>query len=124
MPGMLVTVLAPSGHAKTALLTQILIAAATPSLDLTGGSQPSAFFSMEMRAMDIARRKLAADLAITTRAQRSGDITEGEFRNLKAAAEYLRGLPILFDDRGPMTIEEIVTGLRRPRGCTAFALQV
>lgn len=114
MPGMLVTVLAPSGHAKTALLAQILAAAASPSLD-GSGSQASAFMSMEMRALEIARRKLAGELSITTRAQRSGDVTEGEFRNLKAATEYLRNLPIYFDDRGQMTPEEVVASLRKAK---------
>lgn len=112
MPGFLMTILAQSGHAKTALVTQILRAAATPSLDTAGG-QPSLFISMEMKALEIARRVMAADLGIETKQQRMGDVTEGQYRDIAAAAKFLSNLPIIFDDRGQMTIEEVATAIRK-----------
>src|SRR5262249_47261525 len=68
----IVTLLAPSGHGKTGLITQILKAAGTK--DTTWTPAPSLFMSLEMGAVDIARRILAGDTLISTTRQRAGEI--------------------------------------------------
>lgn len=111
MPGDLITVLAPSGHGKSALGAQILNRNAEASLDANRGV-PGLFLSMEMEGVQVARRQMASYSGIATRAQKAGEINEGEYTTLKSAAARLKRLPFYIDHSGRQKVSTITKKLR------------
>lgn len=111
MGGDLVTLAAPSGHGKTALVTQILCAAAQKSLDPTQG-KPAFFVSQEMQAAQIARRVMASWTRISTRKQRAGSIDISQFEALQDAARATASIRILFDESGRQKASSIARKAR------------
>lgn len=111
MGGDLITLAAPSGHGKTALVTQILCAAAQQSLDANRG-RPAFFVSQEMQAAQIARRVIASWTGISTRKQRAGEIDISQHDALVDAAKATAGIRILFDESGAQKASAIARKAR------------
>lgn len=111
MAGDLITIVAPSGHGKSAIASQILCAASLASLDTNRGA-PSFFVSLEMGAAAIARRVMASTTGVSTRKQRSGSVDISEYEALELAARATAHVKILFDEGGRQTFSQIARKAR------------
>lgn len=112
MPGDLVTLLGASGNGKSALAAQILMHNARPSLDTLQGGKAGLMFSLEMEAAQLARRMIAVETGVTSRAQRAGEILPAEFELMTDAAKRLAAHPILIDQTPAQTVARIVRKAR------------
>lgn len=112
MPGDLITILAASGHGKSALAAQILGHNAKPSLDAHSGEKPGLFFSMEMEGAQIARRHIAAETGISTRKQRAGEVLPAEFEQMADAAKRMSAHRIVIDETPRQTTTRLVRKAR------------
>lgn len=109
------------GMGKTSLATNIAFAAATRFLqDQADGidparsaGAPTAFFSLEMSADQLATRILAEVSEIPGEQIRSGKIGRSEFTRFARAADELSGLPLYIDDTPALTIAALRTRARR-----------
>ncbi len=109
------------GMGKTSLATNIAFAAATRFLqDQADGidparsaGAPTAFFSLEMSADQLATRILAEVSEIPGEQIRSGKIGRAEFTRFARAADELSGLPLYIDDTPALTIAALRTRARR-----------
>lgn len=119
MPGDLVTILAGSGHGKSALGAQILRHNAEGLLPA-----PGYFVSMEMAALQVVRRELAADTRISVRKQKTGEVSQGEYEYLRDTAAAIQNLPIYIDDAGRMKTSQIVKRLRAMRKKYGVAIAI
>ena len=97
MPGDLVTLLAPSHHGKTALLTQILCSVSNPSANVV---VPSYMIELEMTGLDIARRLIAQHGGVGVHLQESGRISEAQYEEMLTAAKNLARYPVVIDGGG------------------------
>lgn len=68
---------------------------------------PTAFFSLEMSAEQMAMRIFAAMTGIATENLRRGSLVEIDFQALREAQTELAGLPLHIDDRPALTVHEI-----------------
>jgi replicative DNA helicase len=110
-PGEVMTILAPSGAGKTALLMQILAHNATLTLDQSA-QRPGLMIQMEMQSVAIARRVLSQRSGVSVRAQKSGQVNELEFGRLYDGADALRELPVFIDAREVQTMGSIRATVR------------
>ena len=109
------------GMGKTSLATNIAFAAAQRfARDLEDGIEaaksagaPTAFFSLEMSADQLATRILAEQSGISSENLRMGKISQQEFRQLARAAAELQSLPLYIDDTPGLTIAALRTRARR-----------
>jgi len=74
---------------------------------------PTAFFSLEMSAEQMAMRIFAAITGIPTEAMRRGSLTEIDFAALRDAQQHLESIPLHIDDRPALTVHEIKTAAER-----------
>jgi replicative DNA helicase len=109
------------GMGKTALATNIAFAAAQRFVrdqedgiePAKSGGAPTAFFSLEMSADQLATRILAEQSGISSENLRMGKISQQEFRQLARAAGELATLPLYIDDTPGLTIAAIRARARR-----------
>jgi replicative DNA helicase len=109
------------GMGKTSLATNIAFAAAQRfARDVEDGIEPAksagaptAFFSLEMSADQLATRILAEQSGISSENLRMGKISQQEFRQLARAAAELQSLPLYIDDTPGLTIAALRTRARR-----------
>lgn len=111
MPGDLVTLIGPSGGGKSALAFQILCRNCEPSLDANRGGS-GFFLSQEMGGAQVARRVMATQTGISTRAQRGGEVLEAEYGFLRDSAARIKSIPVYVDDSGRQTTSRIIRKLR------------
>ena len=74
---------------------------------------PTAFFSLEMSADQLATRILAGEAEISSEALRSGKLSRDDFHNLSRASQRLAELPLYIDDTPALTIGALRTRARR-----------
>lgn len=107
------------GMGKTSLATNIAFNCAQAHLEhqRDGGpfnyGAPTAFFSLEMSADQLATRILAEQAEITSESLRSGKLTRDEFQKLSFASQKLAELPLFIDDTPALTIAALRTRARR-----------
>jgi replicative DNA helicase len=109
------------GMGKTSLATNIAFAASQRfARDIEDGIEaaksagaPTAFFSLEMSADQLATRILAEQSGISSENLRMGKISQQEFRQLARAAAELQSLPLYIDDTPGLTIAALRTRARR-----------
>ena len=118
-PSDLIIIAGRPGMGKTALATNMAFSAAQRYLrDKSDGIEkssgaPTAFFSLEMSADQLATRVLAEQSGISSENLRMGRISQHEFRDLARAAGTLEALPLYIDDTPALTIAAIRTRARR-----------
>ena len=107
------------GMGKTSLATNIAFNCAEAHLQWQndGGEfnygAPTAFFSLEMSADQLATRILAEQAEISSENLRSGKLTRDEFQKLSYASQRLATLPLYIDDTPALTIGALRTRARR-----------
>ncbi|SEB97430.1 DnaB-like helicase C-terminal domain-containing protein [Bradyrhizobium erythrophlei] len=112
--GTTVTLAAPSGHGKSALMAQILRDNAGPSLDDTS-IFPGFSLSLEMSAEQIAYRDIASLSGVAVKKQISGDFNQKEFLDIRRAKEQLESTKVWVQDRSRMTIKQIGNEFRKAK---------
>ncbi|WP_299733123.1 DnaB-like helicase C-terminal domain-containing protein [uncultured Tateyamaria sp.] len=99
-PASLVVLAAAPSIGKTAISTQIAFNIAKASLGdhprKTGGSV--GYFSLQLKAEQLAQRILAIESGVPVVNIQRGDITENEFRNYVEAAKMLENIPLFIND--------------------------
>ena len=107
------------GMGKTSLATNIAFNCAEEHLkwQRDGGEfnygAPTAFFSLEMSADQLATRILAEQSEVSSEALRSGTLTRDDFQKLSFASQRLAELPLYIDDTPALTIGALRTRARR-----------
>ena len=107
------------GMGKTSLATNIAFNCAAKHLEWErdGGpfnyGAPTAFFSLEMSADQLATRILAEQAEISSETLRSGKLSRDEFQELSRASQRLAKLPLYIDDTPALTIGALRTRARR-----------
>ncbi|MEO1490122.1 MAG: DnaB-like helicase C-terminal domain-containing protein, partial [Pseudomonadota bacterium] len=74
---------------------------------------PTAFFSLEMSADQLATRILAEQAEISSEALRTGKMSRGDFQKLSFASQRLAELPLYIDDTPALTIAALRNRARR-----------
>ncbi len=107
------------GMGKTSLATNIAFNCAEEHLkwqkdggDFNYGA-PTAFFSLEMSADQLATRILAEQAEISSESLRSGKLNRDEFQKLSYASQRLAELPLFIDDTPALSIAALRTRARR-----------
>lgn len=107
------------GMGKTSLATNIAFNCAEEHLkwQRDGGEHnygaPTAFFSLEMSADQLATRILAEQSEVSSEALRSGSLSRDDFQKLSFASQRLAELPLYIDDTPALTIGALRTRARR-----------
>lgn len=105
-PSELIIIAARTGRGKTALATQITLAAAESGNGV-------AVYSLEMSAREILQRMACTRAGVDSHRLRQRRLTHEERRNLMRALTDIHELPIWIDDRTGCTTAAIRAGLRR-----------
>jgi replicative DNA helicase len=99
---------------KSALATNIAVAAARAYLDSNGKEGAvTGFFSLEMSAEQLATRVLADMSSVSSDKIRRGEVRDTDFHKFVEASQSLSRLPLFFDDTPALTISAIRTRARR-----------
>ncbi|GGN60955.1 replicative DNA helicase [Novosphingobium indicum] len=110
------------GMGKTSLVTNIAFNTAQRYVDDTvrdgiehakSVGAPTAFFSLEMSADQLATRILAEQSGISSEALRMGKISREDFQQLSFASQRLAELPLFIDDTPGLSIAALRTRARR-----------
>ena len=107
------------GMGKTSLATNIAFNCAEEHLKWqeSGGEHnygaPTAFFSLEMSADQLATRILAEQAEISSEALRTGKMSREDFQKLSFASQRLAELPLFIDDTPALTIAALRNRARR-----------
>ena len=107
------------GMGKTSLAMNIAFNCAEEHLNWQrdGGQfnygAPTAFFSLEMSADQLATRILAEQAEISSEALRSGKMSRDDFQRLAKASQKLADLPLYIDDTPALTIAGLRARARR-----------
>ncbi|MHA7820181.1 MAG: replicative DNA helicase [Erythrobacter sp.] len=107
------------GMGKTSLATNIAFNCSEEHLkwQREGGEHnygaPTAFFSLEMSADQLATRILAEQSEVSSEALRSGQLSRDDFQKLSFASQRLAELPLYIDDTPGLTIGALRTRARR-----------
>ena len=120
-PSDLIILAGRPGMGKTSLATNIAFAAAQRYVrDIEDGidpeksaGAPTAFFSLEMSADQLATRVLAEQSGISSENLRMGKIQRTEFNDLARASGELSSLPLYIDDTPGLTIASLRARARR-----------
>jgi replicative DNA helicase len=108
-PCHLVILGARPGMGKSALATNTIMLTAARS------GAPVGMFSLEMPAREIGARHLAGITGIDVDRQQQGRLNAADFPTLVEAGKEVGGLPIVIDETGGLTVEDIRLGARRMR---------
>lgn len=108
--GTVTTVAARPGMGKTSFVTELVVKAAA---DESSESRGCVFFSLEMPAEQIGNKVISQWSLIDSRSVDTGFMRAADFNAALIAANSLRVLPIVIDDKGGITLTEMRSALRR-----------
>ena len=111
---------------KTILADRIAVAAARRLLEESGGrtAEPVMFFSMEMTAEALARRRLAAHTRIQSQRIQRGELDRQDWDELFGAQRDLDRLALYVDDTRGLTAADMRSRSRRLKRSRGLALVV
>jgi replicative DNA helicase len=118
-PSDLVILAGRPGMGKTSLATNIAFNCAEEYMNWQrhGGDHcygaPTAFFSLEMSADQLATRILAEQAEISSETLRTGKMSREDFQKLSFASQRLAELPLYIDDTPALTIAALRNRARR-----------
>lgn len=107
--GTVTTVAARPGMGKTSFVTELLVQGARDNSDARGG----VLFSLEMPSDQIGNKLMAQWALVDTRSVDTGMMNATDFEDVVGAADVIRKLPIIVDDKPSITIVEMRAALRR-----------
>ena len=120
-PSDLIILAARPSMGKTALATNIAVAAAKAAQQAAQTDPESAesgvvlFFSLEMSAEQLATRILSERSEIPSDRLRRGDVNGDEFTKFVSASQEVHRLPLLIDDTPALSISAVRTRARRAK---------
>lgn len=107
--GTVTTVAARPGMGKTSFVTELIVQSARDGSD----AEAAVFFSLEMPNDQIGNKVTSQWSLLDSRAIDTGIMTAADYMRALDAANVLRKLPIIIDDRAAITITELRAALRR-----------
>ena len=105
--------------------SNLIVAAARPGMGKTSfalgaaanvamvSRRPVVFFSMEMGAVELTKRMLAAEARVDARKLQTGDLKDADWSRLNAAISHLGEAPLFIDDNPHCTVMEMRAKARR-----------
>ncbi len=105
--------------------SNLIVAAARPGMGKTSfalgaaanvamvSRRPVVFFSMEMGAVELTKRMLAAEARVDARKLQTGDLQDADWSRLNAAISHLGEAPLFIDDNPHCTVMEMRAKARR-----------
>ncbi|MGZ4753369.1 MAG: replicative DNA helicase [Acidimicrobiia bacterium] len=105
--------------------SNLVVAAARPGMGKTSfalgaaanvamvSRRPVVFFSMEMGAVELTKRMLAAEARVDARKLQTGDLKDADWSRLNAAISHLGEAPLFIDDNPHCTVMEMRAKARR-----------
>ena len=105
--------------------SNLVVAAARPGMGKTSfalgaaanvamvSRRPVVFFSMEMGAVELTKRMLAAEARVDARKLQTGDLQDADWSRLNAAISHLGEAPLFIDDNPHCTVMEMRAKARR-----------
>lgn len=112
---------------KTALATNVawhVARCGRPAADSGMIPAPVHFFSLEMSAEQLATRILSAEIEVPSEKLRRGSVEERNMRDLIAAEQQLRDVPLIIDPTGGISIAQLAARARRTKRRRGTALIV
>lgn len=100
-PGNFIIIAARPGMGKTSFALNMAVAAARE------GSEPIAFFSLEMSNNELIQRLICSEARISMNDMRRGNIAGHQWEAISRAMETLNHLPIHLDDVGALTVSDV-----------------
>jgi replicative DNA helicase len=117
-PGNLIILSACTSVGKTALALNIAEHAACKH------KIPVGIFSLEMTTDQLVQRMICSYTNLSTQALVSGDITDIQLDNVRAALSIIGESPITIDDKGTPKIHELRSKARRLKACRGIKLLI
>ena len=117
-PGTLTVVAARPSQGKTSLVGDFSMNAAL------SGSEPVLIFSLEMTKEELTDRMLSAQGKVDSQNIRRGQLTDGEWTRITAAAGRLSEAPVVIDDSGINTVMQMRAACRRLKAKRGLGLVV
>lgn len=117
-PGTLTVVAARPSQGKTSLVGDFAMNAAL------SGSDPVLIFSLEMTKEELTERMLSAQGKVDSQNIRRGELTEGEWTRITAAAGRLSEAQVVIDDSGINTVMQMRAACRRLKAKRGLGLVV
>lgn len=104
--------------------TDLIILAARPSMGKTALSvgwalsaaeskKPALFFSLEQSSSQLITRAVSSHSQVNSHKFKTGYFADGELDLVRRASRNLKGLPVVIDDAGGITVQEIRRRARR-----------
>ena len=117
-PGNLIILSACTSMGKTALALNIA--------EYVGCTQniPIGIFSLEMTSDQLVQRMICSYTNISTQSLISGNISDFQLDNVKAALSIIEDAPITIDDKGTPKIHELRSKARRLKACRGIKLLI
>lgn len=85
---------------------------------------PVGIFSLEMTTEQLVQRMICSYTNISTQSLISGDITDLQLENVRAALSIIEAAPITVDDKGTPKIHELRSKARRLKACRGIKLLI
>ena len=106
-PGQMIVIASRPGMGKSTLALDFARNAAVAN------SMATAFFSLEMGAMELTIRLLSAETDINLQTLRKGTLTSGEWTRIAQKITYIEDKPLFIDDSPNLDMAQIRTKCRR-----------
>lgn len=107
-PGEVVVIAAETGGGKSAFLGSLL-------QGICRKGYGALLFSLEMTGVSLVHRQIAVAAAVNSRVFRHGDAPPEALESILRGASEIADMPLLIDDRGSLSVPELIGTARRVR---------